>query len=188
LPKYRIQIMDETGKELVRINDFTVRVLQEEKKEEKAQVYYYQPSWEQEALSESSISLKGPIWIFDDKGSLAQALQKKFSQEKIIHIQSDKTFRKMNASHYKMNKAKAEDYATLLKEEKQLPKTILYRHRAQGSPITLSDTDITKALDENYYSPFYLAKALIQQKLKEEVQLVFINETEENSSLLFTEG
>ena len=117
---------DADGKVAVLIKDFTLRAF-EEKPEEKAAVYAYQPVWEPKELTHRE-PLKGPIWVVNQKEEIVKALRKQQPEEKIVAL------------------ASLED----AQKETELPKTIIYQHRV-GKDKTQSFYplfDLTKMLIE----------------------------------------
>ena len=160
LKKFQIQMVDESGKVKVVIKDFTVRVFREEGSEEKAQVYAYHPAWECKPITNESVALKGPIWVFDEESGLVDELRKQFPAESILPILLS-----------------AENDVTQvqrLKEEKGLPRYIIYRHPSEEEKVGA----------EILYPLFYLAQALSQEPLKDEIQVCCVNERES----LFTQS
>ena len=188
MSKYRIQITDVSGRVLIGMKDFVARPFAAEKKA-KAEVYYYRPNWKEKTLTEGLVTLQGPVLVWDDEGDWVASLRERFPNQTIIRVQVSDTYRMLDENDFQINKRDAKHYADLIHElttQNKLPKMILYRHTSTLSK--LSDATISEELHASYYPLFYLVQSLIQQKLQEEVQCIFVNEIHDASTLLFTEA
>ena len=157
-PKFDIKIADESGKVLVYVKDFTLHALQAEDKA----VYYYQPVWKQQTLTQVEASLNGPYLVLDETSDLVAQLKEKIPQQTIAHAQ------------YLLKLSQAENYLQLikaLKEKNELPEIIVYRISSDA------EAPINDQLDKIYDTLLYLSQGLIEVKLKNDIRFICITDS-----------
>ncbi|MGA2655369.1 MAG: SDR family NAD(P)-dependent oxidoreductase, partial [Gammaproteobacteria bacterium] len=153
-------------------------------------LYYYEPKWIQEALAPATTEfLRGPILIFNDEAHIINVLQRKFPDEVILEVKSDKTYQEKDLKYF-INVNQENDYVHLintLKKQNLLPKVIIFQTRFSITD-TLTDDIIQDQLNHGYYALFYLIKTLIRENLQEQIRILCVNENKEGNHSIFTEA
>lgn len=186
---FQIQIADEAGNVLIDIHDFTVRAVSMDAMEP-ARVHYYQPEWKQATLPVSQNTFSGPVLVIDDDERLVLQLRQRFPEQVIVWARSGEVWQLAGEYDYVVTNRQTQDYQQLLQhleEHNRLPQHIIY-HVALPIPTELTDVVIQGQLQQSYYPLFYLAQALVQLKLKKNIQLFCINERQGHGRSLFAEA
>lgn len=147
---------------------------------------YYHPIWKPEPLIENKKTAPaGPILVFDKDEKVVQRLREKYPQTTILQVLLKDTYHVMGSDMYQIDISHSQDYLRVLDELKQkqlLPKIILLH------PNINPHAAINQQLRQSYYPLFYLTKALLQHKWKDEVQVLCINEVTDDAALPFGEA
>ena len=129
---------------------------------------YYQSVWEKSELPGgiSENRLQRNILIFDEDNHLADAIGKRLEEgSQIILVRQGQSFQQVRGNDYIVNPANQNDYRSLvraLSDKGRFPEKIIHFWSKDGFK---PDADALKTqLDQGFYSMFYLAKTLMQEK------------------------
>ena len=178
LSKFQIQITNEAGKVLVQMNNFTVRLIQK-KAIEKAKLSYYSPVWEEQALVNEPII--GPVLVFDNEGSVVQAIREQLPTQTIIRVVLGDEYKSISKQEYQLNSNISDHYLQLfneLKEHNLAPNYIIYRTGLSNSTKMIGSV-IDAQLQQGFYPLFYITQALIKQKPKQNIRVLSVNEIDD---------
>lgn len=179
--KFAIQLLDEQGRVLIDIQDFTVREAKPLKQNNLNQntIYYYQPIWHKIATTPpASNDTNKTILLFDDTDESFNIFKQKLSKQKIIQVKFGKDFREITSQQYQINKQNPDHYKQLLAsldKNKLSFQLVIYRNPILYEEI-ISDYFIQNALDQVYFPLFFFTQALIQQKIHDPVDIICFNE------------
>ena len=188
---FDLSLTDENGNILVDIKGFSVRILRDfkatadEAGNSTAKTLYLKGVWkESENVSVSGVSLNKTL-IFDMDDRLYELLKerKDVTPEQILRVRTGESFRNPEKGVYEINPQKAEDYLSLMKDIMQknlLPEKII--HFWSADHLSYDDAGVEEQLQTGIYSLFNLSKALIENKLKDTIRVLYIYEARDMDS------
>ena len=154
------------------------------------QEIYYQYVWEEaEPTDPANRTLAGNILLFGDDEAVIQLVIRYFnipnrSKARIIRVTAGKNYRKAENDHYQINPKLRDDYQQLfsdLQQQNLLPNLILYLWPCQ--PAAEQPTELDQKLNAGIYPVFYLNQALMLQKPKGRVRLLYIYQNTQSRDL-----
>lgn len=186
VPKFDVDIMDDKGKVLVKVKGFLARPIDpsdfidrddvssphHDSVKQVMDMATFKPVWQKETLTQSLSHPNGPIVLFDTGDQLFKHWNVKVP---VVLVQPGKSFAKLNDRSFKINVTNEKDYHSLIEELSRLnvlPKHIVYLWGDRGLPHT--EAEICQRLDKSIYALLYLSQALVKQKIKDPVQLLYM--------------
>lgn len=173
-----LSLTDEHGEVLVRIRDFVFQPREPSKrdgKEQKGDTVYLSKEWQPSEMRVSALQggRTGSILLLDQDDRLYQSLHAQLRAEgmeapALYLVQPGRTFRRLDAYRYEIDITNMEDYEQLLLDLGQrqgVPENIIH-YLSRPSAFSPS-------LEMGFYSLFYLAKALVQNKRVEQQRLLY---------------
>lgn len=144
------------------------------------QQIYYRMEWKKSVV-QSSVKKKlteGITLIFDKNTDIFEQWVTKnlMSEDQVILITPSEDFSFVNRNHYHINPNEKQDYQELLAElsnHNKLPTQIIYNWSGHVSLFEKA---------KEFYPIFYLSQALIEQKLKQEVTLLYFYSNEQGQN------
>ncbi|UCH94146.1 MAG: SDR family NAD(P)-dependent oxidoreductase, partial [Candidatus Aminicenantes bacterium] len=193
--RFHIQLVDETGRVLVKLTDYAVRALQPEtsssgesftpryKKCAADEKIYFHSVWEEAALESESAArsvlkgIPGPLLLFDCDDRLYRVLNQWNIPGSVILVKPGKAFRELDPGGkvLEINPGSLQDYHQLLEALRQhhlLPYGIL--HLWSQEDFRGEKESLSRHLERGIYSLFYLTRALLARKPKEKVQVLYV--------------
>lgn len=148
---------------------------------------YYGKEWVKEndnVETTEDYHLTNGILIFDTDETIIQDIRTIMKQEgsQIIWVKPGDCFRKIGVNQYEINPHEEKEYVRLLEDlnyHAMLPQTIL--HSWSKEHFIGTESNIQIQLEYGIYSLFYLSKALLAQKLKKKVELLYVYPSNENN-------
>jgi polyketide synthase PksN len=204
IQKFDITITDNSGKILVFIDEFTLksfkvehpildqqndRVIRQsssyQKSDDEFTTHFYSTEWfeMQNDVDLDSVNhqAEGTILIFDQDETLYREIKEQLRNQnddsEVILVKPGNSCRQAAPHIYEINLMQQDDYDMLLRklEEQRLrpDRIVLYRDK--------SDEDLSTHLEDGIFSLFYLSKALMKQKIKSNIRLLFafVNDQDE---------
>ncbi|ACL75234.1 SDR family NAD(P)-dependent oxidoreductase [Ruminiclostridium cellulolyticum] len=178
---FNIKITDEAGQVAVAIRDFTVKEYRGISQDAGGDTVYYTCTWEKVQPLKQYSEDYGNIMIFDTDEGLTQAL-KQNSRGSIVLVKPGDAYSDNGNGVYTLNPADGEHYARLvgdLKAKGINPVNILHLWSKQG--FETSKEGLDAQLDMSVYSVFRLTKALMAQKIKDNINLLYVYNTREKA-------
>ncbi|WP_141547828.1 SDR family NAD(P)-dependent oxidoreductase [Bacillus wiedmannii] len=142
---------------------------------------YHQDCWQlstDKNVREYNFS-KETILIFDDNIDVFKQLQANRSA-RVILVRRGTSFKKRSEYIYEIGSKNQEDYYRLLSSLKQynlFPSKIIYLWSDSG--FSHEEKNLLIYLDKGLYSIFYLTKALLEYKYKQNIELLYLFNTSE---------
>ncbi|MES2824542.1 MAG: SDR family NAD(P)-dependent oxidoreductase [Pseudomonadota bacterium] len=189
LSKMNVFILDEDGKVLVKVRD-SVGVPLTDVHEKPAQhgdaegfaKLYYSTVWENTPLDSVSLQQNSldSILLFDINDTLRNLYQERLNYASnkshlVVLVQPGNTFQNLGNGTYEINPQVASDYTQLfdsLKQQQVGISKICYAWPAD--PVNYKENSLTEALEKGVYSFLNLCQALIEQKLENKIQLLYL--------------
>ncbi|MGA1868339.1 MAG: thioester reductase domain-containing protein [bacterium] len=192
IKRFTIHIMDEKGRILLKIKDFSLRAHKRQSQPaitdthgQGFEMSYYHNLWERSEVSDDVLthSLPRHILLFDTEGEIYEGLKTKLlaqgqSAPRITLIKPGKAFKECGSSVYQINPSHKADYGqllTTLKNQAPMPDTIIWLWAKEG--FLQSIDTLPSLLERSVYSSLFLTQALIAQKLTNKVKTIFIYES-----------
>ena len=169
LPKFNIQITNNSGTVLIQIKHFSLRAVHLENKE--PGIYYYHPEWVQEPLGK--IPFQAPLLMFNDDKKQVMFFKKSYPHLTINHVSVEE-----NNFH--------DLIGDLIKENSFYP-TIIYKNSLYLEEH-FSDASIHHQLQHSFFAMLSLVKAIMKHKIHQPINILFVNETPNEKATLFTEA
>ncbi|BDG78975.1 hypothetical protein BSF_07040 [Bacillus subtilis] len=202
IQKFDIKIADRSGKTLVCVDEFTLKAFNMTDQESQSSMkqtndsdfktYLYTTEW---CESESQMNrddeiipqqAKGSVIVFDQDEKLYKNILEQLRQDndesEVILVNPGKVYRQKAKHMYDINPMLQDDYQNLLQKLEehglQPDRIILYRDIESSAE---TNEDLNDHLEQGIYSMFYLSQALIKQKIKTKIRLLFtfVNNKEE---------
>lgn len=159
-----LKIMDESGKVVVKIEDFLVRPLGQSGDTLHSTVLYFRPVWrehEEHELEKKHAEIKGPLLVLDYDRDLLDAVGGGDNQH--LLVKPGARFRRLEDHIYEMNPRRERDYQLLAAEIRRrnpqsMPLHIIHRWSRQA--VAGGEDDIPSRLDRTVYSLVHLFRAL----------------------------
>ncbi|WP_440201282.1 SDR family NAD(P)-dependent oxidoreductase [Bacillus thuringiensis] len=165
--KMSVILLDESGQVLVKITDYTVRSMLGKKKNKEI---YYRPTWEKNEGRIGQYNVESPIILFDKDEELFYELQSK-EDKKVLLIKPGNTFKHLEDNIFEINPVEEEDYKKLFQYFKNI--SINYSNILHLWSFGLDDRIVTEQLQHSLYSLFYTNRALVEQKMKGIVNVLY---------------
>ncbi|RKZ92367.1 MAG: hypothetical protein DRR19_04435 [Candidatus Parabeggiatoa sp. nov. 1] len=179
--KFNISILNEAGIVSVRIEDFAVRALKQSA--ETSVTMYFQSVWKPAILSVPTEPRlpTGSLLLFDTNDILHLRLNELLETAVILVMPGDH-YQVLGPHTYSIHPNHLADYRqllTTLTQQNRQPSHII--HLWSQAPFVTESADILNAqIEKSLFSIFHLSQALLEQKLKDPIQLLYIYlETEE---------
>ena len=178
--RFNIELVDEGGVVLVRLKDFMMKALRPTEVGRGAvAAMYFRGVWEK-SETEATVREKEPlgsVLILDVNEEMRDGLREKEGRDRteFVLVRPGVCFKDAGNQAYEVNPVDPEDYRQLvrvLKEQGLMPNGILHRWSRQSG-----DEDLGSQLQRGIYSVFHLTQALMEQKPKEKVQLLYMYES-----------
>jgi thioesterase domain-containing protein/acyl carrier protein len=173
--KFNLSIVDETGFVSVRLKDFSVRALKQPA--ETPVKMYYQSVWEPSVLFEPTESLTPPtsvVLLFDTDDNRYSSFKERLKSE-VILVTPAESYQALGPGAYSINPNHPADYqkllATVIRQNGE-PRHII--HLWSQAPFGSSETALNTQLEKGLFSVFHLTQALIEQKPRDLIQLLYI--------------
>lgn len=187
--KFNVMILDEDGQVLVRIKDFTLKVMSPRietaysaRGTGSLENIYYLSKWANSRIDTKAISKEpfGNIIIFDVYENMRNALKERLKDENekgvgIVLVKPGKEYRELQEQVYEINPEKQGDYLRLinsLANHNLLPGKII--HMWSNESDFKSQRTLNNLFAKGIYSVFFLSKVLMEQKVKEKIRLIYI--------------
>ncbi|MGA1867912.1 MAG: SDR family NAD(P)-dependent oxidoreductase [bacterium] len=189
IQRFTILLVDKAGQILVRMNDFSLMVFQQHLKTRDSlmklkmpQIMYYHSVWRKAGLDPRRIFQKSSdfILLFDINEDVRNALKEKLmtKEEKIdrvILVKPGKDFINIDKHVYEINPGQKENYVQLVKaitDQNMMPRTIL--HLWSQEAFASSKEALYSQLERGVYSLLYLTQALMKQKPRDNIKILYI--------------
>lgn len=179
---FTVSILDKDGHEQVKLKNFTLKMTKKslfvkkaDKKEQFKTLIFekiYEPS--QLTLKKRTANKSLKLLLFDQNDHLKKALatiSKNGDQDliKTVWAKPGKTFKRISTNAYELNHKISEDYQHLIKalsmEKEGLANIVINR--------SFETQTSENKLDQGIYTLFYLIKALVKEKVKENIDITF---------------
>ncbi|MBD2293365.1 SDR family NAD(P)-dependent oxidoreductase [Anabaena sphaerica FACHB-251] len=137
--------------------------------------WFYIPSWKRVPIIKTKDITSGCSLIFVDEYGIGSKIVQRFQElgQDVITVKVGEAFNQLDSSTYTINPKQADDYYQLLRqlqEEGKIPNQIIHLWSVTQSQALSWET--TQNL--GFYSLVYLAQAIGQQQISEEIQLFVI--------------
>jgi len=183
--KANVFILDEDGKILVKIRD-SIGVPLLDLHERPAQnaddggefsKLYYTHIWEESPLEADNIP--EPILIFDTDETLRELyrdrLEKSGAKGNVILVQPGKSYEDLGEQTYKIDPQSPQDYTQLFESLKQREWNVgKICYAWSAADFKPEERSLKASLEQGVYAFFYLSQALIEQKFKHTIQLLYL--------------
>ncbi|QKH04694.1 SDR family NAD(P)-dependent oxidoreductase (plasmid) [Bacillus cereus] len=173
--KFDICITDLNGKVLVRISDFSVRLLQANEKNLPNDIYdvlYYENQWQPSEIKfiSNKNSFSGQVLLFD-----TEIDTKLYSDLNVIRVKQGNAYAELDGGIFTINPTNKRDYhiliETLINRGIQPDRII---HLWSETFFDTSETLLQMQLDRSVYSLFYLSQALMKQSPRHKIELAYV--------------
>ncbi len=139
------------------------------------QTLLFKPVWKETPLPKASISVEGPILIFDEDESLRVRLTEKLDPNtRLILVKPGKSFKQQDENHYSIDPKSGADHEQLiaaLADADALPRVIFHSWGHKG--FSPSAVVLNAHLRKGVYSLFFLARALLARKPQKPIRLLY---------------
>lgn len=204
--RFDVRFMDEDGNILVVFNGFSLRavphvlingesgVAKEDSslvKEENCEKMYFRWEWE-ETPNTRDIVVHGNFLLFDTSENTYNALYKwqcknGSNGSKIVLVTPGERYCEHGQYAYEINTLEQDDYRKLIESlasKNLLPRNII--HNWSGKANETRGTSLEGDLDRGIYSMFLLSRTLIEKRLDNKIQLIYVHTgTKENPESQF---
>lgn len=176
---FDITLMDLDGNVFAEITEYTIKKVRQAELKFANQVnLYHQLSWvEKELTTEGGNDLKGAILIFKDRRGLSTEIidRLKSGENEIIEVELGSEYQKLDSNQYIISAAE-EDYDKLIADVKQKDiAQILHLLSITDAQEIDELTQLTTEQNYGVYSLFNLTRALIRQKITQNLEIVIIS-------------
>jgi polyketide synthase PksN len=183
--KYNIDIMDEKGNVILKVKDFLLRA-KNMKTSKMWSTKFYTSNWEKKLLNSNEKEVLGTVLIFETGDDQFNQYKDIILEEnkKCIIVKKGEKFRKVGELEYEVNPTKKEDYTKLLnslKETKNIPSHIIHswsnnkdRSHEEGNDVNTFNINLQKSI----YSLFYICQGLLEQKINDNVKMLYTYKTD----------
>jgi acyl transferase domain-containing protein/NAD(P)-dependent dehydrogenase (short-subunit alcohol dehydrogenase family)/acyl carrier protein len=142
--------------------------------------FYYKNTWEQSQISAISPQPPwGPVLIFDTGEELYEIFHEtqpaKEAAGQIVLVKPGGSFRDLGNGVYEIDPGSQEDYKRLIRNldwGNCLPERII--HRWSSENFQLDSPALESSLAQGMQSVFALTRALMEQKIKREIEIIYI--------------
>lgn len=191
--KFDISALDENGKEVIRIKNFTARPYKS-KDTSADKLVYIEDVFKDVPLNSidkelASLEKKDVILIIENNEKMYNSLFKYCTlhhlEENIIRISSDIYFRCLHSNHYMMNLNIYEDYERLFRTLVEEGKNIKYIINIFNMKEDLNNTstyDISTVLNDSIYQVMYAFNAIYYGKYADKIKYFFSFDTSDTDS------
>ncbi|MBF0224370.1 MAG: SDR family NAD(P)-dependent oxidoreductase [Desulfobacterales bacterium] len=155
--------------------EISIQKQTDENQTENFDFIYYASQFEKSDISQNTKLIKGNILIFDTDEKLKNAFkQKKQINSAIVLVKQGKEFNQFQDKIYEINPEKIDDYAKLFNELKDKSPTQII-HFWSKSDFSYEDESLNNNFKISATSVFFIAKTLIDQKISEKIDLIYIH-------------
>jgi acyl transferase domain-containing protein/acyl carrier protein len=143
-----------------------------------SETFFYHSVWEDRELKEQTNQVRvNEILVFDTGNDFRAALQNCVEKEGslVISVKPGNSFRELEDGVYEINPAVREDYQRLLAdlhEKGRHPERIL--HLWSQGDFSANGETLQAQIEIGFYSVLYLSQALMEQKPKAKIQLLYV--------------
>ncbi|MFC1886955.1 SDR family NAD(P)-dependent oxidoreductase, partial [Thermodesulfobacteriota bacterium] len=199
---FNVRLMDPFGRVLVKMLDFSMlpaRGTPTRIKPTPSEALHFKHAWKRSDGNRIHPDISGPILVLDTDEALALAYRKQRLRERAILVKPGVTYREIDEDAYTINPEAREDYHRLIRavcQKHDVPGRIIHlwsKNRHQASKSGSRDTgmdlfggkaSVNGQLSDSVYSLLYLSQALMAQKPKASVRLLYCYENGSNSTPL----
>ncbi|WP_156735089.1 alpha/beta fold hydrolase [Bacillus velezensis] len=142
---------------------------------------YLQKEWIESPLKSGEVPKENTL-IFDFDSSLSDEIRKYIGSENVIYAEAAAEYEMVNEKHYKFNPEQSAHYTRLLDDMKKsgaFPASII--HYLSKKAYTEAALDLT----HSFYSILYLSKALIRQKTKDNINLLYVHDKDQYTNPIY---
>ena len=148
---------------------------------ETSALMYFQGAWEQSGLEiKDAGRLGGSILVFDNGEAICHLLRKHLENgqaesKRITLVRPGKNFRRLSDDAYEIDPASADDYRRLfedLRAAAAIPDNILYLWSREGFGFDKNQLDVQ--LGHGIFSIFLCSKALIELRIKDKIDFLYL--------------
>ncbi|HYJ84997.1 MAG TPA: SDR family NAD(P)-dependent oxidoreductase [Pyrinomonadaceae bacterium] len=149
--------------------------------QEVSRVMYFRREWEKtEIAREESGQAVGDILIFDGDGKICSFLNEQLENRTEAHsrvtlVQPGECYRRLGTNAYEINPESKDDYRRLfedLRTERAIPNKILYMWTRRG--ISFDKNQLSRELSLGLFSIFLCSKALIELRIKNHIDFLYV--------------
>ncbi|MEG4005579.1 SDR family oxidoreductase [Microcoleus sp. Pol11C1] len=145
--------------------------------------WFYIPSWKRSILStpkSNTIQVESCYLVFIDECGLGLELLKRLERQnqEVITVKIGSEFAKIGEDVYTVNPQQPEDYKALVKalfDREKIPNTIAHLWTVTGETQKYGWEWIDRSQETGFYSLLFLAQALGENNLNDELQIVVIS-------------
>jgi acyl transferase domain-containing protein/acyl carrier protein len=181
--KYQVEILDETGKLVVEIQDFAMKKVRDIKgriQELSGQKeLFYRTVWMPETLKPGKASAStGDVLIFKDTKGISEKIASHFSDQgrTVVLVELGTEFQTIGPGRFQISGSEA-DYERLMAEVKGKEiSLILHLQTITGNDGPATVHQLEEEQRRGVYSLFYLTRAISKAKIRNDSQIVLIAE------------
>ncbi|KJS64700.1 MAG: hypothetical protein JL50_19400 [Peptococcaceae bacterium BICA1-7] len=180
--KYNILIIDDQGRVVARLKDFSLRAAAGSNDTEKSEsrLAYCRREWEESPVIKVNDQMINNVLLFDNGEGIREALRALFKKEgrqspELAVVKPGDSFRDLGNNVFQINPGKPGDYRMLLEAlngYNLMPSHII--HAWSREPLDETGETLGGQLDRGVYSLLSLCQGLMEQRLKNIVQLLYI--------------
>ncbi|KFE71836.1 SDR family NAD(P)-dependent oxidoreductase [Hyalangium minutum] len=196
--RFHLRLLDEAGRTLVSLRDFTLRRVAREELpvqrpvENPEGLLIYEPHWEETPVPAPYIPSGGdaqrPFLVFEREEAHSQGLRRQLRERSgeapIIRVQPGEGFRCLSPEHYQITPAREEDYRQLweaLRERGLQPAALFHLWNHEARPLAFDtassaetvSTELQEQLRLGLQSLFLLARTLPGLRLRERLPVIY---------------
>nr|WGD66911.1 SDR family NAD(P)-dependent oxidoreductase [Bacillus velezensis] len=142
---------------------------------------YLQKEWIESPLKSGEVPKENTL-LFDFSSSLSDEIRKYIGSENVIYAEAAAEYEMVNEKHYKFNPEQSAHYTRLLDDMKKsgaFPASII--HYLSKKAYTEAALDLT----HSFYSILYLSKALIRQKIKDNINILYVHDKDQYTNPVY---
>jgi len=180
--KYNILIIDNKGRVVVKLKDFILRKAERNVNTEQpgSRLIYCRREWDEFPIIQINAPEINNVLLFDTGEDIREVLWTLFSKEErqfpeLAVVKPGDSFRDLGNNVYEINPSKPGDYRILMESLKRcnlMPSHII--HTWSQEAFNETGETLGGQLDCGVYSLLNLCQTLIEQRLKDSVQLLYI--------------
>ncbi|MCG7851296.1 MAG: SDR family NAD(P)-dependent oxidoreductase, partial [Methanosarcinaceae archaeon] len=182
--RFDIDVLTESGQVVVKMKDFVLREIPEgvdagesARRSESNTVMYFGAAWEEsEGVDAGRQEGLGDIVLFGRDEELREAIRGRIAGAgKVILVKAGEGYREINGETYEIGAGQAGDYGQLLdrlQEVGVVTRRIIHLWSKDNDCEGWASAPAQ--LERGVYSLFYLSKALMEQKVKDRIELLYV--------------
>lgn len=187
---FDIDLLDESGSVTVRMEALSLKKLDHPPRAdaERERVMYFQPEWLKHNPEPESRRESDSILVLDSEPEICDAIRQTLSQAgqgqaPVIRVEPGRTYERRSGTVYSINPESDSDYQKLfseLNDRGALPGGIV--HLWAKPAIRDEGPDVADQLNAGMHSLFHISHALLAQKVKRKIRLLYVYLEEEDVS------